>query len=124
MTKNWWDGYELTPRKAELKACAGVYKIICKATGEIYVGSGQDVSHRIRQHFNRLMKRSHDNAAMQAAWNAHGKDAFDWEIVFELPADLDQPGRFEHEERVMRSFDAALLFNVTYPASRKNVRRR
>jgi group I intron endonuclease len=121
---DWWKNYELTPRRNDLKNCPGVYCLICKATGQVYVGSGQDVSHRIRQHFNLLVKRKHYNHAMQIAWNLYGHSAFDWQILLELPIEVNQADRFVHEERFMRGYASELLFNIMYPATNERISKR
>lgn len=122
---NWWDNYELTPRKSELKECAGLYILICKPTGQVYVGSGENVAHRIRQHYNALVKRKHVNTFLQAAWNEHGQKSIDWQIIQETPG-LSQSERFELEERLIRSYPVEMIFNLVYPLggaiSRKGIK--
>lgn len=59
----------------------GIYKITCLPSGKIYVGSSSDIKTRIRRHFAELSRQCHKNKHLQAAFNLHGKAAFQWEVL-------------------------------------------
>lgn len=55
---------------------AGVYKIECLPTGEVYVGGSVDLDRRFRQHLHLLRKKKHKSAALQTAWDRHTEEKF------------------------------------------------
>jgi hypothetical protein len=57
---------------------AGVYSITHLPTGREYIGSATYVASRWAHHRHRLRNGKHHVAAMQAAWDADGEDAFEW----------------------------------------------
>lgn len=62
-------------------AAAGVYKITNRKTGSCYVGSAVNLRGRARSHVSALAKQGKAPPKLQAAWNAHGADAFIFEVV-------------------------------------------
>lgn len=64
---------------------SGVYGIFNKVSDKIYIGQALDVAKRWRQHRHRLNKGDHDNPKLQASWNKHGEDAFDFILLQECP---------------------------------------
>lgn len=64
-----------------------IYKIICVATDSFYVGSSNSFKRRRWEHTAALKKGTHHCAALQAAWNLYGQDAFEFEIVEEVEAE-------------------------------------
>jgi group I intron endonuclease len=55
---------------------AGVYEIVNTTNGHRYVGSSVNVTNRLYEHRNRLMRGVHTNKHLQGAWNKYGKDNF------------------------------------------------
>ncbi|KQY14437.1 NUMOD3 domain-containing DNA-binding protein [Rhizobium sp. Root482] len=62
---------------------SGIYQIENKFTLEKYVGSSINIKRRVWQHFNDLSRNSHQNGLLQNAYNAHGKDGFEWSVLQE-----------------------------------------
>jgi len=60
---------------------SGIYFIVCKATGRIYVGSAVDLLMRRRTHWNALRGGKHSNKYLQSAWRRHGEANFEFRIV-------------------------------------------
>lgn len=90
----------MSERKALLRAYkereveAGIYAVRCLATGEVWIGATQDLSTRQSGVWFSLRLGSHREKTMQAAWNAHGADAFVFEAVETVDAEgLDSFGR-------------------------------
>lgn len=55
----------------------GVYCILNRVSGKRYVGSSaRSLVNRWREHRYHLVRGSHCNRHLQAAWNKHGSDAF------------------------------------------------
>lgn len=60
---------------------SGVYGILNKVTGKIYVGSSIHVGVRWTDHKSELNYNKHKNVHLQRAWNKYGKDAFVFFII-------------------------------------------
>jgi group I intron endonuclease len=61
---------------------SGIYAICNKVTGKVYLGSSGDCVRRYREHSSRLARGVHVNAKLQASWNKHGAEAFEFTMVF------------------------------------------
>ena len=59
----------------------GVYKIVCMATGKVYVGSSIRLRSRGWAHLGNLRKGKHGNPHLQSAWNKYGEEQFEIEIL-------------------------------------------
>lgn len=59
----------------------GIYKIINKVNGKIYIGSSTNLKRRERQHFSALLNNKHENNYLQNSYLKYGKDNFKWEII-------------------------------------------
>lgn len=67
--------------KIKNKCISGVYKIVNKINGKIYVGSAINLKIRKRQHFNNLKGSKHYNKHLQSSYNKYGLDNFTFEII-------------------------------------------
>lgn len=65
----------------DVRAVAGVYRIRNTVNGKVYVGSSVDVHDRLRHHRESLARNTHINRHLQAAFNAYGADAFEFDVV-------------------------------------------
>ena len=61
----------------ERKVAAGIYAVRCAPTGEQWIGRAGDLSTIRNRVWFALRLGNHAQRVMQAAWNAHGADAFD-----------------------------------------------
>lgn len=59
----------------------GIYKIVNKVNGKIYVGLAENIEERWKKHVRSLKKGKHCNNHLQHTWNKYGKDSFTFEIV-------------------------------------------
>lgn len=62
---------------------SGIYQIHNLNTGKSYIGSAKDIKQRWRDHKKRLRKGNHHSRHLQASWNKHGENAWEW-LVLEL----------------------------------------
>lgn len=63
--------------QSELLKASGVYKIVCKPTGQLYIGSAAKTFRQRRdRHFTDLRNNKHHSFRLQAAWNEYGEEAF------------------------------------------------
>lgn len=73
----------------------GIYAIVCRQTGERYVGQSVNIRKRWVQHRSRLALGRASAQALQKAWDEHGPDGFDFVILEECHVDaLDERERF------------------------------
>lgn len=78
----------------ERKVEAGIYAVRCLTTGQAWVGATADLSTRQNGIWFSLRQGSHREPSLQAAWAAHGVDAFAFEPVEAVDAEgLDRFGR-------------------------------
>lgn len=76
---------------------SGIYKIVCKVTGEIYVGSSVNLRKRWGQHYSSLRKGNHVNPILQNAWNKYGEEAFCF-VIMEL---IDKEMLLQREQEIL-----------------------
>ena len=69
---------ELCPKREKR---SGIYQIICKPTGKVYVGSAVWLAKRKRYHKNDLLNGDHHNRYLQKAWDKHGPGVFEYSIL-------------------------------------------
>jgi len=73
----------------ERKVVAGIYAVRCVPTGQRWLGKAVELSRVQNGLWAGLRLGSSPFKTLQAAWNAHGQDAFVLEEVESLPDDLD-----------------------------------
>ena len=59
----------------------GIYKIICKETGKVYIGQSRQLDQRFRNHISDLKRGKHGNPYMKKAYEKYGMDAFQFVII-------------------------------------------
>lgn len=60
---------------------SGIYKIMNKIDGNIYIGSSKDVNIRKSMHFSRLKNNKHSNKKLQNAYNKYGINNFEFFVI-------------------------------------------
>ena len=73
----------------ERKAESGVFAVRCSVTGEAWVGKASDLATIRNRVWFGLGNGNHPVRSLQAAWNAHGADAFSFEALEAI--DPDEP---------------------------------
>jgi group I intron endonuclease len=58
-----------------------IYIIENSKTGKFYIGRTNDPSARKRCHLSELRRGVHGNPRLQASFNKHGEDAFEFKVV-------------------------------------------
>lgn len=76
------------------KKICGVYKIVNKVNGKLYIGSSKDIYTRWKQHRDKLEKGVHGNTHLQNAWNKYKSDSFEFEVIEECSPEI----QFEKEQ--------------------------
>jgi hypothetical protein len=67
--------------KYRTKVPPAVYQIRCLIDDRVYIGRSSKPVFRSCQHWTRLQAHCHENAALQTAYNLHGREAFVFEIL-------------------------------------------
>jgi group I intron endonuclease len=82
-----------------------VYKITNIKNGKPYIGSSLDVYKRLYRHRNSLMRGTHPNLHLQAAYNIDGVESFTFEVLEDTPK--DRKILAEREQYWINFYDAA-----------------
>ena len=69
------------------KTVSGIYTITNKVSGKIYIGSSVNIHKRWGQHAYNLKHSKHRNKHLQASFNKHGLEAFEFSIVQQVADD-------------------------------------
>lgn len=60
---------------------SGIYKIVCRTTKKVYIGSAVNLRGRKDYHLYHLRRGDHDNRYLQNAWNKYGEADFDFQVI-------------------------------------------
>jgi hypothetical protein len=77
--------YRRTPRTM------GVGVIRNRTNGKALLVAGRDVTSLLNRNRAQLRLNAHRNSRLQADWNAHGAEAFEFAVLDTLP-EVDEPG--------------------------------
>lgn len=98
-------------RAQTVPRASGVYQILCKPTGQIYVGSAVELRARWKAHRRALRQGEHCNRFLQAAWATHGEASFEFSVLEQINA----AARLQAEQWWIdhtRCVDRATGFNI------------
>src|SRR5581483_8317147 len=90
-----------------------VYTITNIVNGKVYVGSSIAGLRRLTQHRRALRLNEHFNRYLQASWNKHGAEAFEFRIVEECTAE-NRLGREQHWIDKLQSSDTTKGYNISH----------
>ena len=68
----------------ERKAIAGIYAVICRPSGQRWIGRALDLGTVQNRLWFTLRQGGYPYPTLQAAWNQHGPDAFSLDVVERL----------------------------------------
>ncbi len=80
----------------ERKPVGGVYLVRCLPTGEVWIGHWADLDTIRNRIWFSLRQGTHSNRGLQAAWTAHGAEAFRFEILERV--DPEKPAFFQEAD--------------------------
>jgi group I intron endonuclease len=92
----------------------GIYKITCKTTGQVYIGSSKELTQRFKNHILALEQGKHSNEDLQEAWNKYGEEAFTYQVIERCSLE----DRFARERFHIKSYPKEKLFNRTIPTGK------
>jgi group I intron endonuclease len=90
---------------------AHIYKILNVATDEFYIGSSINFKKRKWEHLNMLKKNEHHCAKLQTAWDVYGADAFEFELIEEVP---DEDALRIEDTYLAQHAGTALCYNTAF----------
>lgn len=62
---------------------SGVYAIVNKDNGKLYIGSTNRLNKRDNEHWSDLSTKTHDNQHLQNAFNKYGRESFEYYVIFQ-----------------------------------------
>jgi len=74
------------------KVTRGVFAVRCTDTGQVWVDSSTNLDAAQNREWFCLRHGFHQNKALQAEWDAHGKEAFLYELLEKLDEDVSAVG--------------------------------
>lgn len=102
-------------RDNSIPQTAGIYGIVNTVTGRVYVGKTCRFRDRWSLHQVDLRRNDHDNDQLQADWNQHGADKFEFRVLEELGwGDFRDHGKAREYFHMACHFDN--LYNIRYAA--------
>lgn len=104
------------------KLC-GVYAIICKPSGKLYIGSAVDIKRRWSWHRTALRRGKHHSVLLQRAWDKYGEGQFEFRVI-----EISQVGkhiaREQHWIDAVKSYVPKCGFNIARNARHPTVGKR
>lgn len=88
---------ELTRQYKQAFPCMGVYAVRCEAAGLLRLGRSRNAEGMLNRVRFELARGGHHDKAVQAAWNAHGADAFRFEVIDRVKEREDPAFDYEAE---------------------------
>jgi hypothetical protein len=76
----------------ERKVPRGIFAVRCAATGHVWVDSSPNLKAAENSLWFALRHGGHINKAVQAEWETHGKEAFQYEVLETLAEDVSPLG--------------------------------
>lgn len=85
-----------------IQSNCGVYKIVNKANGKVYIGSSRDLKKRFRSHKSMLKCGTHYNIHLQRAFEKYGEKSFSFKVV----EYTNEEQRWEREQQLIDKYKA------------------
>lgn len=86
----------------------GIYAIINTSNFKIYIGQSRNISERLKKHFNRLRRGTHENNHLQNSFSKHKEECFSISILTECTASE----LTTNEQLWIDSFNSDELYNI------------
>jgi group I intron endonuclease len=96
----------------------GVYAIVNKVDGKLYVGSSKDLRRRWRNHLRELQSSKHSNDHLQRAFSKYGEDAFEFRILQDVASEEELIPAEQYWLDFTRCYDRRYGYNIDPAADR------
>jgi len=90
----------------------GVYFIVNKCNGKIYVGSSINIRNRFSVHKYYLRHKKHDNKFLQSDWDKYGEHSFEFNIVEESNSKEESTDRENYYIKLLNVCDKSIGYNI------------
>lgn len=101
----------------------GIYAIICKVNGKMYIGYSFDFRGRRRTHWTQMNQNKYKgrNDQLQNDWNLYGKENFKFVVIEEVNTDSVDVMLQKEEDYIIRfgSFFEDKGYNISLPVSKQ-----
>ena len=87
----------------EYRVRRGVYAVRCAAIGEVWASASLNLDAQQNRAWFQMRLGSHPSKSLQAAWKAHGDDAFSFEIVAKLSDEERTPSALNADLRALEA---------------------
>src|ERR1035437_8374422 len=94
---------------------SGIYKIYNRVSEKFYIGNAVKFRARWVAHKSNLNRQTHKNKFLQASWNLHGEDAFEF-IILEYCKKENLPDREQFWLDDLKPYNRDIGYNL-YPIS-------
>jgi hypothetical protein len=96
---------QLKEEYKQMKFTMGVFRIVNKVNGKVFIGSSPDLKAIWNSQRFQLEAGMHQNAALQKDWKEFGPENFAYEIIEELPytegKEVDYPSEIKALEQLI-----------------------
>lgn len=96
----------------------GIYQIKNVKNGKLYIGSSIQIKVRWQDHLRDLKNNRHCNKHLQHAFNCHGEENFNFEIVKILPENTEEKLLLEIEQKEIDKYSFEELYNINHETGR------
>lgn len=97
---------------ASLPCSPGVYSLINRQTGSVYIGESADILQRLRSHRSMLERGAHFCRSLQADFNFYGIQSFAVSILVQGPEYEEKAMRREREEYYINELPSEKRYNT------------
>lgn len=97
---------------ANLPRSPGVYSLINRQTGSVYIGESADILQRLHSHRSLLERGEHFCRSLQADFNFYGIQSFDVSILVQGPEYVEKVMRREREKYYINKLPSEKRYNT------------
>lgn len=90
-------------REPKRERQSGIYQILCKPTGKVYIGSAVYLTQRKGEHRRALLNGKHHSVKLQRAWNKYGAESF----IYTVLEFCNEDNLIEREQYYIDKYDTA-----------------
>jgi predicted GIY-YIG superfamily endonuclease len=95
-----------------LPCSPGVYSLINRQTGSVYIGESADILQRLHSHRSMLERKEHFCRSLQADFNFYGIQSFDVSILVQGPEYREKAMRREREKYYINELPSEKRYNT------------
>lgn len=105
---------------AALPCAPGLYALVNRRTGSIYIGESVDILQRVRSHRSMLERGEHFCQDLQADFDNYGIESFEVSILVQGPEYQDKAVRREREKTYIAGLPSEKRYNIVDRQEERN----